>query len=643
MKKASFVLGGLFLLLFVPSVQAGHFQLNEEMNSVSPKNSIEILDAPLSDYDIREVVQLARLGRFKEVHSTNLGIKYYDKQFWLKLPVENITDQDISWYLEMQYSLLNYVDLYIPSDTPGGGYLVKKSGLFSPLEKRDLEHRKINFEIKTPKNSRQELYLRIHTTENPDISIRLWSKELIKKHISLNDKYFTIYFCIILTIAFFNILIWYFTRRTIYLVYGFYLVLLITAQMIYWGYQLLPFWPNTLWINGYTPGGYFTAIFAIQFSIVYLEVKTKFPRIYIVAQAVSALSALLGILALFIKTPLFGHLSVPILLVMVTCTVIVLIPLIRQKFSPAYYYLCAKTVHVACFTIFILAIYGWIPVTYFTLNAFALGTLFEIIIFSFGLTKLFTTYEMENNRLHYKNYRNRAFPHFLFNSLYAVYGVIEEKNYSKAKNLIQLLTEIYHFITYKSLYETTSLTEELSFCEKYMSAIAVRFDHKVNYETKIEINTDQVEIPPFLVQSFLENAMKHGYNEENPLYIKVYAQGIPGKQVTITIENNGTQLAKEPLAGETIEDIIALLRILYHDVKLTIKNTDLNHVRATINFSKRQRTRNIHMHTNDNLFDVISSRPGTFENRRRMALRDRHAALSPDIVGKHDIGHIDKN
>lgn len=85
------------------------------------------------------------------------------------------------------------------------------------------------------------------------------------------------------------------------------------------------------------------------------------------------------------------------------------------------------------------------------------------------------------------------------------------------------------------------LSRELEALKLYIEMEALRFDHKFTFEIKVEENVDQenIEIPPLIIQPYVENAIWHGLlHKETAGHLSVHVTGTDDL-LTIEIADNG--------------------------------------------------------------------------------------------------------
>lgn len=116
-------------------------------------------------------------------------------------------------------------------------------------------------------------------------------------------------------------------------------------------------------------------------------------------------------------------------------------------------------------------------------------------------------------------------PHFLFNSLNVLTGLIEE-NPIKAQDFTAGLSKVYRYVLEQKDKEWISVNEELDFARTYLQLLQMRFENSLMVELPETSFGSDVKIVPLSLQLLIENAVKH--NEASslkPLNIKVYQSG----------------------------------------------------------------------------------------------------------------------
>ena len=112
--------------------------------------------------------------------------------------------------------------------------------------------------------------------------------------------------------------------------------------------------------------------------------------------------------------------------------------------------------------------------------------------------------------------RSQMNPHFIFNALSAIQNSLLDNDTIKSATYLsrfaKLIRQNFDFINQKSI----SLAEEIDALKNYLDTQKLRFQDKFNYEINIfsDVDVNLVEIPPLLIQPFIENAIEHGFKNK---------------------------------------------------------------------------------------------------------------------------------
>jgi LytS/YehU family sensor histidine kinase len=169
-------------------------------------------------------------------------------------------------------------------------------------------------------------------------------------------------------------------------------------------------------------------------------------------------------------------------------------------------------------------------------------------------------------------------PHFLFNSLNVIYALALEKKEGITKAIVQL-SDILRYVIYDADTEQVSLKDELQLLNNY---IAFQ-NHRINVPdmtvVEADIADEQYSIYPMLLLPLLENAYKHGIdNQDNaePIRLKLWQSGLDFKfTISNTIRHNQNQL-EDKHSGVGLENIRNNLNLVYpnrHDFKISQSDT----------------------------------------------------------------------
>jgi len=133
-------------------------------------------------------------------------------------------------------------------------------------------------------------------------------------------------------------------------------------------------------------------------------------------------------------------------------------------------------------------------------------------------------------------------PHFIFNSLTAIQNTILKNDQLKSAELIAVFSKLIRQNLDFSNRNRIRLTEEVDMLTNYITTQQFRFENIFTYKINIddEINCDGVEIPPMLIQPFVENAIEHGLkNKKKGGKIEINFIKKTEDELCIIIKDNG--------------------------------------------------------------------------------------------------------
>ncbi len=104
-------------------------------------------------------------------------------------------------------------------------------------------------------------------------------------------------------------------------------------------------------------------------------------------------------------------------------------------------------------------------------------------------------------------------PHFIFNALNSIRALVDE-NPERARTAITELSNILRSSMQAEKLETTSLERELNIVQDYLALEHIRFEDRLRVEYDIDEDTLDQPVPPMMLQTLVENAIKHGISKQ---------------------------------------------------------------------------------------------------------------------------------
>ena len=143
--------------------------------------------------------------------------------------------------------------------------------------------------------------------------------------------------------------------------------------------------------------------------------------------------------------------------------------------------------------------------------------------------------------------RNQVSPHFFMNTLNNIHALIDV-NSENAKESIIKLSKLMRYLLYDSEKGSAGLQKEIDFIQNYVDLMKLRFSDKVKIELSFPENVPEVNIPPLLFTSLVENAFKHGVSYQANSLVGIYLR-IHEENLFFRIKNTIHQNRQTPETG----------------------------------------------------------------------------------------------
>ncbi|TAI47014.1 tetratricopeptide repeat-containing sensor histidine kinase [Flagellimonas allohymeniacidonis] len=199
--------------------------------------------------------------------------------------------------------------------------------------------------------------------------------------------------------------------------------------------------------------------------------------------------------------------------------------------------------------------------------------------------------KLANNLLALKSLRTQMNPHFIFNALNSVNNYIAKSDERSANRFLSEFSVLMRSVLENSEEDFIPLSKEMELLELYVKLEHSRFADKFDYEINVDqtIDVEAFQIPPMLLQPYIENAIWHGlrYKEEKG-YLHIDVNPMDNETLQITITDNGigrkksaqlkTQNQKKQRSKGmgNIKKRIQILNDMYKN-RVAVVISDLNH------------------------------------------------------------------
>lgn len=140
--------------------------------------------------------------------------------------------------------------------------------------------------------------------------------------------------------------------------------------------------------------------------------------------------------------------------------------------------------------------------------------------------------------LELKTIKSHINPHFIFNALNSIRALIDEDP-RRARNAVTHLSNILRSSMQAEKLETVPLERELNIVKDYLALEYIRFEDRLKIEYEVNDDTLSQPVPPMMLQTLVENAIKHGIGEQLEGGVVKVTSAFKNDFHRMTVENSG--------------------------------------------------------------------------------------------------------
>ncbi len=164
--------------------------------------------------------------------------------------------------------------------------------------------------------------------------------------------------------------------------------------------------------------------------------------------------------------------------------------------------------------------------------------------------------------LELKTIKSHINPHFIFNSLNSIRALVDE-NPKRARRAITELSNILRSSMQAEKSETVTLERELDIVKDYLALEQMRFEERLKIELEIDEDTLQQQVPPMMLQTLVENAIKHGISKQIKGGVVRVIAAFKDNDLELLVQNTGQLSATPNNDGFGIKSTLDRLNLMY--------------------------------------------------------------------------------
>jgi two-component system LytT family sensor kinase len=180
--------------------------------------------------------------------------------------------------------------------------------------------------------------------------------------------------------------------------------------------------------------------------------------------------------------------------------------------------------------------------------------------------------------------RRQIEPHFLFNTLNTISGLVREKRNDAAVRMIAGLSDFLRRLFEDSTRQQSPLGEEVEFAQKYLDIQKVRFVERLQFTVDVPRDLLLAQVPTLILQLMVENAIKHGIAKRAQGGAIRIAASRSDDRLRVSVYNDGPALHWDKAhCGIGMSNMRTRLQSLYGDAfELSMQNRDPGGVEVTV-------------------------------------------------------------
>jgi LytS/YehU family sensor histidine kinase len=196
----------------------------------------------------------------------------------------------------------------------------------------------------------------------------------------------------------------------------------------------------------------------------------------------------------------------------------------------------------------------------------------------------------EYDRARLQVLRMQTNPHFLFNALSAIAGLIRSRPDS-AESMVTGLGQLFRATLVDRDVEFVTLRRELDLGAQYLDIQRARFDERFAYHIEAPSEVSQALVPPLLLQPLLENAAEHGLSVREGIIEVTVTCALVEDRVHVVVTNQAdtrSRATSAPARGFGLENVRERLHAAFGDsARFTTERTNAGLFEARLEFPAR--------------------------------------------------------
>ena len=343
--------------------------------------TLYFLEDPDAQFDLDDVLS----SSWQAMDPENLTFGYTHSVYWFYLRLHNSSEQPLERFLDIDYPVLDYIDIYTQRSAQQD-WSLKQMGDKYPFTQRPINNRSFVLPLKLEAGEEITYIFRIETTSSMQFPLTLWPERDFYEQDQAQLLGMGLYYGIMLVMVFYNFFVFFSTRELNYLYYVSYVacVALFLASLQGLSFQYL--WPEATQWNDHSIVVFLSLslIFGILFTRNFLALQ----QVLVVNFTLALLGSVI-LLVLLLSSVLNYHLQIQVVIVIafISLNLAFGAGVVRwiQGYATARYYTIAWFSIMLGGIILALNKMNIVPRNFYTEHIVQIGSAIEVILLSFAL------------------------------------------------------------------------------------------------------------------------------------------------------------------------------------------------------------------------------------------------------------------
>jgi serine phosphatase RsbU (regulator of sigma subunit) len=388
-----------FIVNFLSFAQDKIIEVDDNLQYANVSKYLSVFQDSTKLMSFRQVLSLED-SRFKPINTEDPNFGFKKSTFWVKFQVSNKTTRTQYKYLELDYPLMDKLEIW-SQDSQGNWYNTQKTiGDKVPFAERTIFYRNPIFNIQVAPQETRVYFIKIDTESSVQFPAIFYNQSRLSRHIANTEILFGIFYGILLIMAIYNLVLYFAVQNTSYLYYFIYTLFYGFAQLSLNGHSFQHLWPNALWwANTVVPvslcaGG----VGAVLFMISFLNTEKYLPRFNKVLWGFAGLLGLFSFLGFVLSYPTAIRIGTASMLLIGVVELTIGIIVWRKGNRSAIYFIISWALFLVGIMIVALIAAGIIPNNPILRVSHMVGAMFQVVGLSFALADRVNTIRKEKEK-----------------------------------------------------------------------------------------------------------------------------------------------------------------------------------------------------------------------------------------------------